>query len=67
MSGSIGQRHRSPAPENGAVEAGRTAVRILRADSQFYNAGVLAAGRRAGARFSIACGNVRVIVDTEGP
>jgi hypothetical protein len=39
-----------------AVEAGCTGVRILRADSQFYNAGVIAACRRAGARFSITCG-----------
>ncbi|WP_093705264.1 IS1380 family transposase, partial [Streptomyces sp. MnatMP-M27] len=39
-----------------AVEAGCTGLRILRADSQFYNAGVIAACRRAGARFSITCG-----------
>ncbi len=39
-----------------AVEAGCTGTRILRADSQFYNAGVIAACRRAGARFSITCG-----------
>jgi hypothetical protein len=39
-----------------AVEAGCTGVRILRADSQFYNAGVIAACRRAGAHFSITCG-----------
>ncbi|AGP53167.1 hypothetical protein M271_07735 [Streptomyces rapamycinicus NRRL 5491] len=35
---------------------GCTGMRILRADSQFYNAGVIAACRRAGARFSITCG-----------
>ncbi|QHC25046.1 hypothetical protein [Streptomyces sp. GS7] len=29
-----------------AVEAGCTGIRILRADSQFYNAGVIAACRR---------------------
>ncbi|MEU9625177.1 IS1380 family transposase [Streptomyces sp. NPDC048155] len=39
-----------------AVEAGCTGTRILRADSQFYNAGVIAACRRAGAHFSITCG-----------
>lgn len=39
-----------------AVEAGCTGTRILRADSQFHNAGVIAACRRAGARFSITCG-----------
>ncbi|MFF8789166.1 IS1380 family transposase [Streptomyces sp. NPDC015125] len=39
-----------------AREAGCTGNRILRADSQFYNAGVIAACRRAGARFSITCG-----------
>ncbi|WP_413752301.1 IS1380 family transposase [Streptomyces sp. R-74717] len=39
-----------------AVEAGCTGMRILRADSQFYNAGVIAACRRAGARFSITTG-----------
>ncbi|MEU1599906.1 IS1380 family transposase [Streptomyces sp. NPDC005708] len=39
-----------------AREAGCTGLRILRADSQFYNAGVIAACRRAGARFSITCG-----------
>ncbi|WP_344570945.1 transposase, partial [Streptomyces axinellae] len=38
------------------VEAGCTGTRILRADSQFYNAGVIAACRRAGARFSISTG-----------
>ncbi|MCX4785460.1 IS1380 family transposase [Streptomyces sp. NBC_01221] len=39
-----------------AVEAGCTGTRILRADSQFYNAGVISACRRAGAHFSITCG-----------
>ncbi|WP_330351323.1 hypothetical protein [Streptomyces sp. NBC_00582] len=39
-----------------AVEAGRTGLHILRADSQFYNAGVIAACRRAGAHLSITCG-----------
>lgn len=39
-----------------AVEAGCTGMRILRADSQFYNAGVIAACRRAGAHFSITTG-----------
>jgi hypothetical protein len=39
-----------------AREAGCTGLRILRADAQFYNAGVIAACRRAGARFSITCG-----------
>lgn len=39
-----------------AAEAGCTGTRILRADSQFYNAGVIAACRRADARFSITCG-----------
>ena len=39
-----------------AREAGCTGLRILRADSQFYNAGVIAACRRAGAHFSITCG-----------
>jgi hypothetical protein len=39
-----------------AAEAGCTGLRVLRADSQFYNAGVIAACRRAGARFSITCG-----------
>ncbi|WP_461091834.1 hypothetical protein [Streptomyces incanus] len=38
------------------VEAGCTGTRILRADSQFYNAGVIAACRRAGAHFSITTG-----------
>ncbi|MFI9042503.1 transposase [Streptomyces sp. NPDC053726] len=36
-----------------AVGAGCTGMRILRADSQFYNAGVIAACHRAGAHFSI--------------
>jgi Transposase DDE domain group 1 len=39
-----------------AREAGCTGLRILRADSQFYNAGVIAACRRADARFSITTG-----------
>jgi hypothetical protein len=39
-----------------AVEAGCTTLRILRADSQFDNAGVIAACRRAGARFPITTG-----------
>jgi hypothetical protein len=39
-----------------AREAGCTGMRLLRADSQFYNAGVIAACRRAGARFSITSG-----------
>ncbi|MFC9931917.1 transposase [Streptomyces sp. NPDC127190] len=39
-----------------AREAGCTGMRILRADSQFYNAGVIAACRRADARFSVPCG-----------
>jgi hypothetical protein len=39
-----------------AREAGCTGLRILRADSQIYNAGVIAACRRAGTRFSITCG-----------
>lgn len=39
-----------------AVEAGCTGTRILRADSQFYNAGVIAACRRAGTHFSITAG-----------
>ncbi|MGW1550803.1 transposase [Streptomyces sp. NPDC002346] len=42
-----------------AVEAGCTGTRILRADSQFYNAGVISACRRAGAHFSITCGQLR--------
>lgn len=39
-----------------ALEAGCTGTRILRADSQFYNAGVIAACRRAGAHFSVTTG-----------
>ncbi|WP_326812611.1 IS1380 family transposase [Streptomyces scopuliridis] len=39
-----------------AREAGCTGIRILRADSQFYNAGVIAACRRTGAHFSITTG-----------
>ena len=39
-----------------AVEAGCTGTRILRADSQFYNAGVIAACRRVSARFSVTTG-----------
>ncbi|MFF1569935.1 IS1380 family transposase [Streptomyces sp. NPDC058293] len=39
-----------------AREAGCTGTRILRADSQFYNAGVIAACRRAGAHFSVTTG-----------
>ncbi|MFF4764864.1 IS1380 family transposase, partial [Streptomyces sp. NPDC001292] len=39
-----------------AVEAGCTGIRILRADSQFYSAAVVAACRRTGARFSISTG-----------
>ncbi|GAA3367867.1 IS1380-like element ISMsm11 family transposase [Streptomyces sannanensis] len=39
-----------------AAEAGCTGMRILRADSQFYNAGVIAACRRAGSHFSITTG-----------
>ncbi|MCX5340331.1 IS1380 family transposase [Streptomyces atratus] len=39
-----------------AVESGCTGLRILRADSQFYNAGVIAACHRAGAHFSITTG-----------
>jgi hypothetical protein len=39
-----------------AAEAGCTGTRILRADSQFYNAGVIAACRRAGTHFSITTG-----------
>ncbi|MEE1807815.1 IS1380 family transposase, partial [Streptomyces sp. BE133] len=35
---------------------GCTGTRILRADSQFYNAGVIAACRRAGAHFSVTTG-----------
>jgi hypothetical protein len=44
-----------------ARDAGCTGRRILRADSQFYNAGVVAACRRAGARFSITTGMNRSI------
>jgi hypothetical protein len=40
----------------GAVEAGATGIRVLRADSQFYNADVVAACRRAGTHFSITTG-----------
>ncbi|MEU0009470.1 hypothetical protein ABZ079_35980 [Streptomyces sp. NPDC006314] len=36
-----------------ATEAGCTGIRVLRADSQFYNASVIAACRWAGARFSV--------------
>ncbi|WP_331754333.1 IS1380 family transposase [Streptomyces sp. NBC_00826] len=39
-----------------ASEAGCTGTRILRADSQFCNAGVIAACRRTGAHFSITTG-----------
>ncbi|MBL1098311.1 transposase [Streptomyces coffeae] len=39
-----------------AREANCTGTRILRADSQFYNAGVIAACRRAGAHFSVTTG-----------
>ncbi|MEV6674798.1 IS1380 family transposase [Streptomyces sp. NPDC051162] len=39
-----------------AARAGCTGIRILRADSQFYNAGVVAACLRAGARFSLTTG-----------
>jgi Transposase DDE domain group 1 len=39
-----------------ATEAGCTGTRVLRADSQFYNADVVAACRRAGTRFSITTG-----------
>jgi hypothetical protein len=39
-----------------AAEAGCTGMRVLRADSQFYNAGVIAACRRGGAHFSITTG-----------
>ncbi|MER6723887.1 IS1380 family transposase, partial [Streptomyces halstedii] len=39
-----------------AVEVGCTGMRILRADSQFYNAGVIAACHRAAAHFSITTG-----------
>jgi len=39
-----------------ATEVGCTGTRVLRADSQFYNADVVAACRRAGTRFSITTG-----------
>lgn len=39
-----------------AAEAGCTGVRVLRADSQFYNADVVAACRRHGTHFSITTG-----------
>ncbi|MFJ1550944.1 IS1380 family transposase [Streptomyces sp. NPDC088246] len=39
-----------------AAEAGCTGLRVLRADSQFYNAGVIAACHRNGAHFSITMG-----------
>jgi hypothetical protein len=39
-----------------AVEAGCTGTRLLRADSKFYNADVVAACRRTGTRFSITTG-----------
>jgi hypothetical protein len=39
-----------------ARDAGCTGRRLLRADSKFYAAGVVAACRRAGARFSISTG-----------
>jgi hypothetical protein len=39
-----------------AAEAGCTGTRILRADSQFYNTGVIAACRRARAHFSVTTG-----------
>ncbi|WP_411130417.1 IS1380 family transposase [Streptomyces sp. x-19] len=39
-----------------ATEAGCTGIRVLRADSQFYNADMVAACRRAGAHFSITTG-----------
>jgi hypothetical protein len=39
-----------------AAEAGCTGTRILRADSQFYNAGVIATCLRAGAHFSVTTG-----------
>jgi hypothetical protein len=37
-------------------QTGCTGIRVVRADSQFYNADVVAACRRAGARFSITTG-----------
>jgi hypothetical protein len=39
-----------------ATEAGCTGVRVLRADSQFYNADVVAACRRASTCFSVTAG-----------
>lgn len=39
-----------------AAEASCTGIRVLRADSQFYNADVVAACRRAGTHFSITTG-----------
>ena len=39
-----------------AAEAGCTGIRVLRADSQFYNADVVAACRRADTHFSITTG-----------
>jgi hypothetical protein len=39
-----------------AGEAGCTGIRIVRADSKFYTAGVVAACRRAGAHFSLSTG-----------
>jgi hypothetical protein len=39
-----------------ATEAGCTGLRILRGDAQFYSADVVAACRRAGARFSLTAG-----------
>ncbi len=39
-----------------APQAGATGLRVLRADSQFYNADVVAACRRADTRFSITTG-----------
>ncbi|MGH3952110.1 MAG: IS1380 family transposase [Pseudonocardiaceae bacterium] len=39
-----------------AAEAGCTGIRILRADSQFYNAAVIATCRRSGAYFSLTTG-----------
>ena len=39
-----------------STQIGATGVRVLRADSQFYNADVVAACRRADARFSITTG-----------
>ncbi|TDE32371.1 IS1380 family transposase [Actinomadura sp. 6K520] len=39
-----------------APQVGATGIRVLRADSQYYNADVVAACRRADAHFSITCG-----------